>query len=198
MTTKAFLDFLCGVILFIIALPVMICAGIAVKLDSKGPVFYLARRMGQFGKPFYLYKFRTMINNAAQIGPGITTVGDPRITRVGRFLRMTKIDELPQVLNVLKGELAIVGPRPEDPQYTARYTASQKEILSIKPGITSPASLKYCHEEEMVQRDKLEEVYFKKILPDKIKIDTQYEQHRNLRSDLKIIFLTFISMFIRR
>jgi lipopolysaccharide/colanic/teichoic acid biosynthesis glycosyltransferase len=127
--------------------PVFLIIGLVIKLTSAGPVFYEAERIGQGGRLFKLYKFRSMYPDADQQGPGITVKDDPRVTPVGRFLRRAKLDELPQLINVFRGEMSLVGPRPEDPRYVALYTPGQRQALAVRPGMTSPASLHYREEE---------------------------------------------------
>jgi len=136
-----------------------------------------------------------MVDNASQQGPRITHKGDTRITRIGQFIRKYKIDELPQFINVLKGEMSIVGPRPEDPAYVALYSPEQLEVLSVKPGITSLASIKYHHEEQILVGENWETIYSNKVMPEKIKIDLEYIKQRSLLTDLYIIFETFFAIF---
>ena len=128
----------------LLLLPVMLAAALAVLLTDGRPVLYRAERVGRDGRPFHLLKFRTMTAGAA--GPAVTGSADPRITQVGRLLRRTKLDELPQLVNVLRGEMNLVGPRPEDPRFVALYSSQQREVLSVRPGITSPAAVRYRHE----------------------------------------------------
>ena len=175
--------------------PLWVLVAVAIKLDSPGPVFYRARRVGRDGEVFRLYKFRTMVTDADKHGPAITAAGDTRVTRVGRFLRRTKIDELPQLINVMKGEMSLVGPRPEDPRYVALYTKEQREILRVRPGITSAASLTYRHEEKLLQGKDWEDIYQTEIMPAKLAIDLEYLRHRTLWSDLVLIGKTIGSMF---
>lgn len=175
--------------------PLFVCLAIWVRLDSPGPVFYRAQRVGKDGKLFRLYKFRSMVADADRRGPGITATGDARVTRAGHFLRRTKLDELPQLINVLKGDMSLVGPRPEDPRYVALYTPEQRRVLAVRPGITSAASLVYRHEEQLLAGEDWETVYRTKVLPDKLAIDLEYLEHRTLGSDLKLIFRTIVAMF---
>ncbi len=135
-----------------------------------------------------------MIVDADKVGPAVTASGDSRVTSIGKFLRRTKLDELPQLLNVLKGDMSLVGPRPEDPRYVAIYTPAQKQILAFRPGITSAASLAYRHEEQMLTGDDWEAVYQTKIMPEKIAIDLAYMTSANVITDLKLIFQTAFSM----
>lgn len=174
--------------------PVMILIAAVVKLDSPGTVFHLAERVGKDGKPFRLCKFRSMVNGAHCSGPAITTAGDSRITRSGRFLRSAKLDELPQLLNVLRGDMSLVGPRPEDPRYVALYTQVQRRVLRVRPGMTSAASLAYRHESRLLAEEGWELEYIKHILPHKLAIDLEYLAHRTLASDLGLVFRTFLGL----
>ncbi len=172
--------------------PFFLAIGLAVKLTSAGPAFYKAERVGQGGRLFKLYKFRTMYLDADRRGPGITTRDDPRITRVGRFLRRTKLDELPQLINVLRGEMSLVGPRPEDPRYVALYTPQQRQVLAVRPGITGPASLHYRDEETLLGGEDWETTYVKQILPEKLAKDLAYLWHRTFWTDLALILKTVL------
>jgi lipopolysaccharide/colanic/teichoic acid biosynthesis glycosyltransferase len=165
-----------------------------IKLTSPGPVFYRALRVGKDGQPFRLYKFRSMIADADRWGPGITAAGDRRVTRVGAILRQTKLDELPQLINVLRGEMSLVGPRPEDPRYVALYTAEQRRVLAVRPGITSAASLAYRHEEQLLSGGDWETIYRTQVLPDKLAIDLAYLEQRTLVSDLSLIVRTVLAL----
>lgn len=196
MLKRAF-DVLASSVGLLVLSPLFLLCMLAVKRSSEGPVFYRAERVGQHGKPFKLFKFRSMVINADQIGPAVTGAGDPRITRVGRFLRSTKLDELPQLLNVLRGEMSFVGPRPESPRYVALYTPEQRRILQVKPGITSLASLTYRHEESILQGGDVEEIYIKKVMPEKLALDMAYIERANLLTDLGIIFRTLAALFRR-
>ncbi len=175
--------------------PLFVLIGLWIKLDAPGPIFYRAQRVGKDGAPFRLYKFRSMVAGADRQGPGITATGDLRVTSVGRFLRRTKIDELPQLINVLKGDMSLVGPRPEDPRYVALYTPEQRRVLAARPGITSAASLTYRHDEQLLSGEDWETVYRTKVLPDKLAIDLAYLEQRTLGSDLKLIFRTLVAVF---
>jgi lipopolysaccharide/colanic/teichoic acid biosynthesis glycosyltransferase len=130
----------------VILSPLLVALAILVKATSRGPVFYRGERVGLRGRLFRVWKFRSMTVDAERTGPGITADADPRVTRVGRFLRRFKLDELPQLVNVLAGDMSLVGPRPEDPRYVALYTPEQRAVLEVRPGLTSPASLRYADE----------------------------------------------------
>ena len=192
---KRSLDFVSALIGLIILSPLFLITSLAIKLTSRGPVFHRGERVGRDGKVFSLYKFRTMVANAATLGPGITAKDDPRVTRVGRLLRSTKIDELPQLINVLIGDMSLVGPRPEDPHYVALYTPEQRQILTFRPGITSPASLAYRQEEQMLSGQNWQELYRTKILPAKLATDLTYLCHRTLWSDIILVLRTILSVF---
>ena len=175
--------------------PLFLVLGLAVRLGDGGPVFYRAQRVGRHGRPFRLYKFRTMVVDADRAGCGLTAGADPRITRVGRFLRQTKLDELPQLLNVLRGEMSLTGPRPEDPRYVALYTAEQRAVLAVRPGITSAASLRYRHEADLLGGADWETVYRQEVMPAKLALDLEYLARRTLRSDLGLLARTAVAMF---
>ena len=170
--------------------PLFLVIALLIKLSTPGPVFYRAVRIGKDGLPFRLYKFRSMVMGADKSGPGITTAADRRITPVGRFLRKTKLDELPQLINVLRGEMSLVGPRPEDPRYVAYYTPDQRQVLRVRPGITSAASLRYRDESALLTGSDWETTYILCVMPQKLAIELAYLQHRNLLTDLKLVLLT--------
>jgi lipopolysaccharide/colanic/teichoic acid biosynthesis glycosyltransferase len=178
--------------------PFLLLVAAIIKLDSPGPVFYRASRVGKDAKPFAIFKFRTMVADAARQGPGITRDGDARITRVGHFLRKLKIDEMPQLINVLKGEMSIVGPRPEDPRYVAHYTPEQRGVFRVRPGMASPAFIKYRHEEEVLASagGDLEVSYLTRILPDKLRMDLEYIEQQSLGFDLSILAQAAISLLM--
>ncbi len=158
---------------------------------------YRGERVGKDGRPFLMYKFRTMVLKADRIGPAVTYRDDPRITKVGRFLRRTKLDELPQLINVLKGEMSLVGPRPEDPSYVAHYNAQQREVLRVKPGITGLTQLQYRDEASMLKGDSADEDYLRRIMPEKVKLDLSYVQNRSLALYIKILWQTAITLLFK-
>jgi lipopolysaccharide/colanic/teichoic acid biosynthesis glycosyltransferase len=144
-----------------------------------------------------MYKFRTMVLEADTIGPAITYRGDPRVTKAGKFLRHTKLDELPQLINVFKGEMSLVGPRPEDPSYVAHYSAQQREVLRVKPGITGLTQLEYRDEASLLEGTSADEDYLSQIMPEKLKLDLYYIQNRSLALDIKILWQTAITLLSR-
>jgi lipopolysaccharide/colanic/teichoic acid biosynthesis glycosyltransferase len=170
--------------------PLLLALAVWIKLDSPGPVFYRARRAGRGGVPFALFKFRSMRVGADRSGPAITAAGDRRITRAGRVLRGTKLDELPQLINVLRGDMSLIGPRPEDPAYVDLYTEEQRAVLAYRPGITSPASLAFRHEEQLLGGPDWETLYRTQVMPIKIAIDAAYMAQRSLRSDYWVVLAT--------
>jgi len=155
-------------------------------------VFYLHPRVGRNFSRFRLLKFRTMSPGADRMGGPVTVAGDPRVTRVGRFLRRFKLDELPQLVNVVRGEMSLVGPRPESERYVALYREQYREILRHRPGITDPASLAFSNEEELLRGRDAERIYLEEILPCKLALSAAYLKNRTVRSDLKILFQTLV------
>jgi lipopolysaccharide/colanic/teichoic acid biosynthesis glycosyltransferase len=194
---KRVLDLLVSAVGLVLFSPVMLILGIWIKLDSKGPVFYRGERVGKDGRSFRMYKFRTMVMEADHIGPAITYREDPRVTNVGKFLRRTKLDELPQLVNVLKGEMSLVGPRPEDPSYVAHYSAQQREVLRVKPGITGLTQLEYRDEASMLEGASADEDYLSQIMPEKLRLDLDYTQDRSLALDIKILWQTAVTLLFR-
>jgi len=192
---KRVFDFVAAGAGLVILSPLLALIAVWIRLDSPGPVFHRGERVGQAGRQLRVFKFRTMVVNAARIGPGITAGDDPRVTRAGRFLRKTKLDELPQLINVVRGEMSLVGPRPEDPRYVALYTPEQRRVLSVRPGLTSPASVRYRDEASLLQGDDWERVYRERVMPDKLSLELEYLQHANVWSDLRILARTLEAMF---
>jgi len=173
---KCFTDVIISTVLLIISIPIIVVAAIAIKLDSKGPVFFIQYRTGLNGKPFKMIKFRGMVNNALEIGPELTQKNDPRITRVGKILRRTSIDEIPQLINVLKGDMSLIGPRPEITSITSKFDKEQKEVFNYKPGITGYSQI---NGRQLLSPDK------------RVKMEVEYYRKANFWSDLLIAALTF-------
>ena len=175
--------------------PLIIVISVVIKFNDWGPVFYKAIRVGLNGKIFYMFKFRTMVLNADQIGPSSASVSDKRITSPGRFLRKFKMDEIPQLFNVIKGEMSIVGPRPEEKKFTDLFSEEEKIILTVKPGITDWASIWNSNEAELLEKsDNPDNTYMELIRPEKIRLQLKYIRNRNFFIDLKIFFLTIQKM----
>jgi lipopolysaccharide/colanic/teichoic acid biosynthesis glycosyltransferase len=190
---RRLLDVIVAVAGVLILSPLFAVLAAAVKLSSPGPVFHRGERVGRGGTLFKLYKFRSM--QVGEGGPAITRAGDSRVTAVGRFLRRTKFDELPQLINVLRGDMSLVGPRPEAPRYVAMYDGEQRRILAARPGMTSPASVRYRSEEAQLVGDDWERVYIEQIVPAKLRIDLDYLDSRTLGSDLRVIADTIAALF---
>jgi len=190
-----FFDILFSLLGIIVLFPVFLLLYITIRLESKGGGFYKQLRVGRNGGDFYVYKFRSMrIGSDKQ---GLITVGgrDPRITRVGYFIRKYKLDELPQLFNVLKGDMSLVGPRPEVRKYVELYTEEQRRVLSVRPGITDYASIEYVDENTILgQAEDADKAYVEQILPDKICYNMKYIEHRSVKEYFKIIFLTIWSI----
>jgi lipopolysaccharide/colanic/teichoic acid biosynthesis glycosyltransferase len=188
---KRLFDIFISFLGLLILSPVLIATALAVKLEDKGPILYRANRVGLFGKLFTMYKFRTMVVNAENIGPASTSANDRRITKAGRFLRKFKIDEIPQLFNVLSGNMSIVGPRPEIKRFTDMFTEEEKAILNVKPGITDWASIWNSNEGELLAGcEDPDGYYIKYIRPEKLRLQLLYAGNNNFFIDLHIIFLT--------
>ncbi len=183
----------------LVLIPFFGIIALVIKLDSSGPVFYIGRRAGKGNRVFKIIKFRTMYETAeSYMGPKVTSSNDPRVTRVGRWLRDTKINELPQLWNVIRGDMSLVGPRPEDPEIVNEWTDEERtEILSVRPGITSPASVIYHDEEKLIDLRNVMGIYFEDILPKKLRLDMLYARHRSFFADMDILFLTLTIAFPR-
>lgn len=195
---KRLFDLLAAAAGLIVLAPVLGLVALLVRLDTPGPVFYRAERVGRGGAPFGMYKFRTMVVGADRLGPLLTRGRDPRVTRVGRILRHWKLDELPQLLNVLCGEMSVVGPRPESACYVARYSPEQRRVLQVRPGITGLAQVRFRHEEALLQGCKnLEEAYIAEILPRKLTLDLQYVDKQSLGLDIGLIAKTLACLVER-
>jgi len=192
-----FFDILFSSLGLIILSPLFLILAIWIKLDSKGPIFYKQLRVGKNDENFYLFKFRTMFMNADK--NGLITVGDrdPRVTRAGYFFRKYKLDELPQLVNVLLGNMSLVGPRPEVRKYVEMYTPEQRKVLTVKPGLTDYASIRYIDENKVLAKsDDPERTYIDAIIPEKIRYNMKYIEHQSVKEYFKIIFLTIRKMSI--
>jgi len=196
---KRLFDLLGASLALLLLSPLMLAIAAAIKLDSRGPVFFRQQRVGRHGVLFRIHKFRTMVADAPQRGPALTVGADARITRVGRWLRRTRLDELPQFIDVLAGHMSLVGPRPEVPQYVACYPAALRErALSVRPGITDPSSLLYLDESEQLARAAdPEREYIEVILPRKLQCAADYAAQANLRSDFGVLLRTLRLLILR-
>ena len=183
---------LCGLI---ILSPMLIIVAICIKLDSKGPVFFKQKRVGKNKNIFEIYKFRTMVTDAEKLGKQITVGNDSRITRVGKFIRKCKLDEFPQLINVVKGEMSLVGPRPEVPRYVELYDEYEEQILLVQPGITDYASIEFRNENEILGKSSNpEETYIEEIMPTKIELNMKYIKNISLVEDIKLILNTILAI----
>ena len=176
--------------------PVFLIVALMIKLDSRGPVFFKQARIGREFRSFFIYKFRTMIADAASRGGTLTVGSDPRITRVGAVLRTTKIDEIPQLINIFKGDMSFVGPRPEVLEFVELFRSDYEEILRVRPGLTDLASLKYRNEAmTLAQAEDPHEDYLKRVLPDKIRLAKEYIRRSSFFFDLGLIIKTLVRLF---
>jgi lipopolysaccharide/colanic/teichoic acid biosynthesis glycosyltransferase len=196
---KRLFDILFSGFVIICFLPIGGILAILILIESKGGVFFKQERIGRNGIPFYLLKFRSMVTDSESKGKITVGTRDPRITKIGYYIRRYKLDEFPQFINVLKGEMSIVGPRPEVKEYVDLYTDEQRKILSVKPGITDYASLAYFHENELLAKsDNPQETYINEVMPEKIKLNEKYLSNPTLSEDLIIIRKTVLKMFFSR
>jgi lipopolysaccharide/colanic/teichoic acid biosynthesis glycosyltransferase len=187
---KRALDIGASLVALVVTIPLMAAVALAVVCDSGQPVLYRGWRVGREGRIFRIVKFRTMACGTGGVGGAITVAGDPRVTCVGRLLRRTKLDELPQLFNVLRGDMSLVGPRPEHPNYVRLYTDQQRRVLGVRPGITGAASLLYRNEENLLRGEHAEALYRSVILPDKLRIELDYLERRNFWKDARLILVT--------
>ncbi len=196
--TKRVLDILLAAFGLVLLAPPLAIIAVLVRIRDGSPVLYKATRVGLHGRLFQLLKFRTMVpSERPPMGSSVTVWADPRVTPLGRTLRKHKLDELPQLLNVLRGDISFVGPRPEDPEYVALYTAEQRRVLSVRPGITGAAALQYTDEEELLKGDDWEETYREKIMPAKLALELDYLTRRSLVTDLGMIMMTVLKLVDR-
>ena len=190
---KRIFDIVCSGLGLIILSPFLLFVAIRIKMDSDGPVFFKQIRVGEKGREFKILKFRTMVVDAEKLGRQITVGNDSRITKIGAFLRKYKIDELPQLINVFKGDMSLVGPRPEVPRYVNMYTEEQRKVLDVKPGITDLASIRYRDENELLgQAENPDEFYINTIMPDKLALNMEYINKSNVFLDIYIILKTIL------
>lgn len=188
---KRFFDIFWSLLGIILLIPFFAFSALIIKIEDRGPVFFRQKRVGYKGRLFNVWKFRTMVINAEELGGKLTIGRDPRITRVGYWLRKIKLDELPQLINVLLGEMSFVGPRPEVPRYVDMYDAKQRNVLNLMPGITDPASIKFRNESELLAKvTDPEETYMQEIIPEKIRLNLEYAEKSTVWSDAFIIVKT--------
>lgn len=195
---KRSFDILVSLVALILLAPLFFTCAVVIKLTSRGPVFYRGRRVGRGGDIFLMHKFRSMVVDADQIGTDLTPQDDPRVTRVGKFLRKTKMDELPQIIDVLKGNMSLVGPRPESPLYAKYYNERQRRVLDVRPGIVGPTQFKYHRYEELILKDKEDPdtYYIQELMPGKLQMDLDYIRNRNFLLDIRILFRALLEVGI--
>ena len=196
---KLFLDKVLALILLIPLSPIILIIAIWIKLDSEGPVFYRQERITTYGRPFRIFKFRTMVKDADKLGAAVTEHNDPRISRAGDKLRKVRLDELPQLFNVLLGDMSFVGVRPEVAKYVNRYTDEMNATLLLPAGITSPASIEYKDEDEVIEKFKgsgrsIDDIYIEEVLPDKMKYNLEYIKNFSIINDIKIMIQTALAV----
>ena len=192
---KRIFDIFFSLIILAVFFPFGLIIAVLIAIESKGGIFYKQERIGKNQIPFYLFKYRTMRKDADKSGKLTVGMRDPRITRTGYYLRKFKLDEFPQFLNVLIGDMSIVGPRPEVKEYVDLYTKEQLKVLSVKPGITDYASLEYFNENEILGKsENPQQTYIDEVMPEKLKLNQKYIQHPTLVHDLKIMWLTFLKI----
>jgi lipopolysaccharide/colanic/teichoic acid biosynthesis glycosyltransferase len=190
------LDAVCAVTLLVVLAPLILVLGLAIKVESRGPVFYRSRRVGLRGREFEMLKFRKMPDGAG--GSLLTAPEDERFTRLGQLLARTKLDELPQLWNVIKGQMSLVGPRPEDPEFVRRFRTELEPVLGVKPGITGLSQLAFVREPEILDPNDREGHYMERILPQKIGLDSLYAARRSVRANLRILLWTALALFLRK
>ena len=196
---KLFLDKVLALVLLIPLSPIILAIAIWIKLDSEGPVFYRQERITTYGRPFRIFKFRTMVKDADKLGAAVTEHNDPRISRAGNKLRKVRLDELPQLFNVLLGDMSFVGVRPEVAKYVNRYTDEMNATLLLPAGITSPASIEYKDEDEVIEKFKglgrsIDDIYIEEVLPDKMKYNLDYIKNFSIINDIKIMIQTALAV----
>jgi len=195
---KHLFDIVFSFVGLLILSPLFLIISILIKKEDGGPIFYPGTRIGRFGEPFKMYKFRTMVVNADKIGGHSTADDDPRLLKIGKFLRKCKLDELPQLINVLKGDMSFVGPRPEVQHYVNMFTEEEKAILSVRPGITDWASLWNSDEGAILAGSKdPEKTYMEEIRPEKMRLQLKYVREQSFWVDMRIIFLTLLKLIKR-
>ena len=192
--TKKITDVLTAAVGLAMASPLLLAVAILVKTTSPGSVFYRGIRTGKNGVPFRIMKFRTMVTDAESVGGPSTALNDPRLTRIGKFLRKYKLDELPQLINVLVGDMSLVGPRPQVRQYTDLYTGEERLILTVRPGLTDYASLRFINLDQILGDDNVDEKYLKEVEPAKNSLRIEYVKKRCLTEDLRILFMTVLQL----
>ncbi|HYT19827.1 MAG TPA: sugar transferase [Candidatus Polarisedimenticolia bacterium] len=195
---KRTIDLMLAIVGVILLSPVLAAVALLIRLDSHGPIFYRGVRIGRYGNPFRIFKCRTMVEDAEKLGGATTPEDDPRVTRIGRFLRKYKLDELPQILNVITGDMSLVGPRPQVPWAVEMYTQDERTILNVRPGITDYASVRFRDEGEILRGSaNPDKDYFEKIHPEKMRLSLEYVRKQSLWLDCRILLKTLGAVVLR-
>jgi lipopolysaccharide/colanic/teichoic acid biosynthesis glycosyltransferase len=190
---KRTFDIVVASIALVVLSPVLVVAALAVKLDSRGPIIFSQRRVGLGGVPFSIYKFRTMAHAPTRDQVNVSAAGDARVTRVGRVLRGTFLDEIPQLINVLKGDMSLVGPRPETPEHVYLYTEDELKVLEVRPGMAGPSALAFHNEEEILALHSDPHTYYvNHLMHDRVKLDLEYLERASLRYDVALLVKTIL------
>ena len=195
---KRLFDIIASIILIFILSPVMLLSALIIIVDDGFPIIYRGLRVGKDGETFYIFKLRSMVHSDNTHGPEITVGGDQRITRSGRFLRKWKLDEFPQFFNVLRGDMSIVGPRPESPSYVKYYTDEERHVLSVRPGITGVTQIVFRNEEQLLDIPDPEQYYIDVLMHQKLKYDLAYVKNRSLLLDFLLVFITIVAIITPR
>ena len=195
---KRAFDFVVSLVALILLVPVLAIIALAVKVDSPGPVFYRQLRVRRGGQLFRLLKFRTMVVDADRLAPNVSATGDPRVTRVGRFLRRSYLDELPQLVNVLRGDMSLVGPRPETPEFVELYTPEERRVLRVRPGLIGPSTLAFMDEAELLAEAADPVSYYRStVLHDRVRADLGYLTRRSLAYDIRLLVVQALAILRR-
>lgn len=193
---KRFVDIIISFTLLVLLFPVMLLSAFAVICDTGFPIFYRGTRVGKDGRIFHIIKFRSMIDSDSRKGPKVTASGDQRITRSGKFLRKWKLDEFPQFFNVIRGDMSIVGPRPESPSYVVHYTDEERFVLNVRPGVTGVTQILFRNEEQMLDFPEPEKYYIDVLMHQKLRYDLAYVRHRFFSLDILIVILTVVAVIM--
>ena len=198
-TTKRAFDLVASAAALVLLSPVLLLIALAVRLDSPGPVIFRQERVGRGGSTFRLLKFRTMVADAERLAPNVSPADDPRITRTGAVLRRWYLDELPQLLNVLRGEMSLVGPRPETPEYVAQFTDDERRVLTVRAGLAGPSTLAFMDEARLLaESEDAVELYERRILHERVRADLGYLDHMSLRYDIRLLVAQVVAILRRR